>query len=140
MAPRSFTAQLDSIVDMTVRDMRYVAAESIQDVAEAMQTPQRGVTKGGTYEVGKIPVAEADLINSLSVDGGAESSDSYVLAIAGYELGDNMRFAYSAEHALPMEAGYTTSTGKQVPGRHFVGRNAERFPEFVERRVAEVRK
>mgnify|MGYP000480565561 CR=1 FL=1 len=87
MAPKSFTAQLDDMINMTLRDARYVATESIQDVAEAMQTPQRGVTTGGIFEVGKIPVADADLINSLSVDGGPEGEDSYVIAIAGYELG-----------------------------------------------------
>lgn len=136
---KSFTAQLDEIIGMTNRNLRYVAAESIQDVAEAMQTPQRGVTKGGTFEVGKIPVADADLINSLSVDGGPEGEDSYVMAIVGYQIGDNMRFAYAAAHALPMEQGYTTSTGKIVPGRHFVGTAAAKFPEFVKARVDEVK-
>lgn len=137
---KSFTAQLDDIIGLTERNLRYVASEAIQDVAETMQTPQRGVTKGGTFEVGKIPVAEADLINSLSVDGGAEGENSYVVAIAGYEVGDNMRFAYSADHALPMELGYTTSTGKNVPGRFFVTKAAEKFPEFVKKRAAEVKK
>lgn len=144
MAPKSFTAQLDDMINMTLRDARYVATESIQDVAEAMQTPQRGVTKGGTFEVGKIPVADADLINSLSVDGGPEGEDSYVIAIAGYELGDNMRFAYSAEHALPMETGFTIELADggevNVPGRHFMGKAAARFPEFVKARAAEVRR
>jgi hypothetical protein len=137
---RSFTAQLDDLVNLTERDLRFVATESIQDVAEQMQTPQRGVTKGGTFEVGRIPVAEADLINSLSVDGGAEGENSYVVAIAGYELGDNMTFAYSAAHALPMELGYTTSKGTNVPGRFFVTKAAERFPEFVKKRAAEIKK
>jgi hypothetical protein len=144
MVTKSFSAQLDDIADLTLRDMRYVASESIQDVAEQMQTPQRGVTKGGTFEVGKIPVAESDLINSLSVDGGAEGEDAYVLALAGYELGDNMTFAYSAEHALPMETGFTIELADggevNVPGRHFMGKAAARFPEFVKARAAEVRR
>lgn len=145
MAGKSFTAQLGDITDLTTRNMRYVAAESIQDVAEAMQTPQRGITKGASgFVEGKIPVAESDLINSLSVDGGAEGEDSYTVAIAGYELGDNMTFAYSAEHARRMELGYTGTDelGRTYnqPGRFFMTKAAERFEEFVKKRVAEVRK
>lgn len=142
---KPFTAQLDEIIELTERNMRYVAAESIQDVVEAAQTPQPSVKRtGGTFIEGKIPVDEADLINSLSVDGGATDKDAYSVAIAGYQIGDNMRFAWTSEYALRIEAGFTgeDSLGRSynVPGRHFVGKNAARFPEFVKKRVAEVKK
>lgn len=142
---KSFTAQLDDIVNMTLRDMRYVASESIQDVVEAAQTPQDSVkVTGGSFEEGKIPVDSGDLQKSLSVDGGAAREDAYSVAIAGYELGDNMRFAWTSEYALRIEAGFTgtDSLGRtyNVPGRHFVGLNAAKFPEFVKARAAEVRK
>lgn len=140
---QSFTAQLKEFAKMTKANMRYVAAEAIQDVVEAAQTPQLGVTKGGTMEVGKIPVAEAELINSLSTNGGSPDSDSYVVAIASFEIGDVMTFAWTAPHALPMETGYSIERedgGRtEVPGRHYVGFNARRFSDFVRAREAEVR-
>lgn len=130
---KTFTAQLEDIEKLVIADMRYVASESIQDVADAMQTPARGISKGGALEVGKIPVADAELINSLSTDGGAPSADSYVVAIAGFEIGDSMSFSYTAPHAMIKEVG----NGKMA-GWHFVGMNARRFPEFVEKRAKEV--
>lgn len=139
-----FTAQVREFATLTKRNMRYVATESIQDVLEAAQTPQLGITKGATSFVeGKIPVADADLINSLVV-GGNRGQDAYVTAIAGYELGDNMEFAWNIEYALRIEMGFTGTDelGREYnqPGRHFVGANAARFPEFVETHVREVRR
>lgn len=143
MSNKSFTAQLKDIERLTVQNLKYVASEAIQDVMEAAQTPVRGVTKGGTFEEGKIPVAEAELINSLSTDGGAEGKDSYTVAIAGYEVGNNMTFAWTAPHAMRTELGFQgeDSLGRKFdqPGRHFVSINAKKFPEFVEKRAKEVR-
>ena len=129
---KSFTAQLKDIEKMTVKNMRYVAAEAIQDVMEAAMTPSRGVTKGGTFEQGKIPVAEAELINSLTSDG-VEGKDSYTVAIAGFDIGDTLQFSWTAPHALSVEVGTS-----KMQGRHFVGANARRFPEFVAKRAKEV--
>lgn len=138
---KTFTAQLEAFRDMTVKNMRYVAASAIQDVLETAQTPVLGVSKGGTFEVGKMPVAEATLINSLSVEGGGTGQDAYVTAISGLEIGDVLRFRWTAPYALPIELGWTTSTGRNVPGRHMVGMAAARFvPEFVPARVAEVKR
>ena len=141
---KTFTAQVRDFGKLTKKQMKFVAAESIQDVLEAAQTPQLGLTKGATSFVeGKIPVAEADLINSLEV-GGVTGEDAYVTAIAGYGLGDNMRFAWTAPHAMRMEQGFTgiDELGREYdqPGRHFVGANAANFSEFVAARTKEVRK
>lgn len=141
---KTFTAQLEAFRDMTVKNMRYVAASAIQDVLETAQTPVLGVSKGGAFVAGKMPVAEATLINSLSVDGGGSGELAYVAAIAGMEIGDVLRFEWGGlakEYALPIELGWTTSTGRNVPGRHMVGMAAARFvPEFVPARVAEVKR
>lgn len=135
MAGKSFTAQLADFEQMTLKNMRYVAAESIQDVMEAAQTPQRGIGQGATgFVEGKIPVDTSELINSLTSEG-VKGADSYTVAIAGYEVGDVMSFAWTAPHALAVEAGTS-----KMPGRHFVGKNARRFPEFVEKRAKEVRR
>lgn len=144
MSSKSFTAQLEDFEEFTVQNLKYIASEAIQDVLEAAQTPQRGITKGATSFVeGKIPVAESDLINSLTTNG-TEGATSYTVAISGYEIGDNMEFVWTAPHALRMEAGFsgTDSLGRKYeqPGRHFVGANARRFPEFVEKRAKEVRR
>ena len=137
---QSFTAQLEDFAKLTKTNMEYVAKQSIQDVLEAAQTTQLGMTKGATsFEVGKIPVAEAELVNSLTSEG-ATGADSYTVAIAGMEIGDVLRFAWTAPHSLPMELGFTAKNGRQVPGRHFVGANAARFSEFVKARESEVSK
>lgn len=139
---KSFKAQLDDFAKLTARNMRYVASEAIQDVMEAAQTPQLGMSKGATsFEVGKIPVAESDLINSLTSEG-ITGADSYTVAIAGFEIGDVMEFAWTEPYAARIEYGFTGTDklGREydVPGRHFVGENAAKFPEFVQARIAEV--
>ena len=140
---QSFTAQLEDFAKLTKTNMEYVAKQSIQDVLEAAQTTQLGMTKGATsFEVGKIPVAEKELVNSLTSEG-ATGADSYTVAIAGMEIGDVLRFAWTVPYAYRIELGFTgtDSLGREydVPGRHFVGANAAKFSEFVDARVAEVR-
>ena len=61
-------------------------------------------------------------------------------AVAGMQVGDKMRFAWTAPHAMPMEAGFTAANGRQIPGRFFVATNAAKFPEFVKKRAAEVKR
>lgn len=133
----SFSASVADFAKMTSKRMKTVMQDSIYDVLEAAQTPQRGISVGATsYVEGKIPVAESDLIRSLvselngSAIGGA-SEFSYQLAIAQMDPGDVARFAWTAEHALPMELGWTASLGNEVGGRHFVGKNAARWQDFV---------
>lgn len=146
MAGKTFTAQLDDIIDLTVEGMTYVMRQSISDVLVGAQTTQIGITQGATSFVeGKIPVGlTAELVNSLSVDGGGTSKDAYVVKIAGMEIGDSMSFAWTAPHARRIEQGFTgeDSLGRtyNVPGRFFVDLNAAKFPEFVRKRAAEVRK
>jgi hypothetical protein len=136
---RSFTAQLDDIIDLTVEGMEYVMRQSISDVMEGAQETQVGFGQGATsFEVGKIPVDTAELANSLTVDGAKGANVS--VAIAGLEIGETMSFAWTAPHALAIEAGWTTSKGTNVPGRHFVSANAAKFPDHVKRRAAEVKR
>ena len=138
---KSFGAQLKDWQSLTVSNLKYVMKSSISDVMIAAQTTQIGITQGADgFVEGKIPVGmTSELVNSLTVDG-AEGPDSYVVSIAGMEMGDVKRFAWTAPHAMPIEQGWTTSAGRAVPGRKFVAKNAARFPEFVEKRAAEVRK
>lgn len=142
MATKSFTAGIQDFAKLTKQNLKYVATQSIQDVVEAAQTPQLAMSKGNPgFVEGKIPVAEAVLINSLSSEG-ITGADSYAVAIAGLDLGDVLRFAWTAPYAMRIEAGFTGTDSKgrsyNVPGRHFVGANAARFSEFVAKRVKEV--
>lgn len=148
MARGEFAAKVKGFATLTKRNMRYVAAHSIQDVVEAAQTPQPSVKQtGGSFEEGKIPVDDADLINSLvaHIEGGAssEGATGYTVVIAGMEIGDSLKFEWTAAHAMRIEAGFTgtDALGRTYhqEGRHFVGANAARFQEFVEARVREVK-
>lgn len=145
---KTFTAQIADFKGRTLKKMRYVATQAIQDVMEAAQTPQPGVERtGGTFIEGRIPVDTSALINSLTSGkgsgGGSKGELSYVALIAGMQIGDRLTFAWTMPYAMRIEAGFTgtDSLGRTYnqPGRHFVRRNAERFSDFVEKRVAEVR-
>ena len=129
---KTFTAQLESFAKLTKQNLKYVATESIQDTMEDATESVAGVMRGGTFEVGKLPVNMGELLGSLSSNGGPEGENSYILAIGGYVLGDVMSFAWTAEHALAVELGTSTTLG-----RHFVGTAARRFPEYVEKRARE---
>ena len=59
---------------------------------------------------------------------------SYVTVISSMRLGDTIRFAWTAEHALAMEVGTS-----KIEGRHYVGKNAAKFPQFATERAREVR-
>jgi len=141
---KSFTAQVKDWADLTKESLRYVAVNAISDVMEAAQTPQLAISKGATsFVVGKIPVAEAELINSLQVNDGASGPAVYETALLDFEIGEIIRFSWTAPYAYMIEVGFVgeDSLGRtrNQAGRHFVGANAARFSEFVNKRVAEVR-
>jgi hypothetical protein len=140
---KTFAAQLKDWTEKTEANIRKVAMASIQDVLEAAQTPQLAISKGATgFVEGKIPVAEAELINSLTVEG-SKGQTAYIVAIAGLEIGGVKRFQWTAPYAMRIEAGYkgTDSLGRSYnqEGRHFVGANAQRFSQFVAAREKEFR-
>jgi hypothetical protein len=144
---KTFAAQVADFKGRTLKKMRYVAVNAIQDVMEAAQTPQPGVDRtGGTFIEGRIPVVSSDLINSLTSgkgsSGGAKGALSYTTAITGMQIGDRLTFAWTMPYAMRIEAGFkgTDALGRTYnqPGRHFVGANAARFSEFVAARVKEV--
>ena len=144
MASKTFAAQLEDIADLTIEALEYTMRQSISDVLTGAQETQDGITIGATSFVeGRIPVGKTkDLVNSLTVDG-AEGADVSV-KIQGMEIGDTMEFAWTVPHARRIEYGFTgtDSLGRtyDVPGRFFVTRNAEKFPDHVKKRAAEVRR
>ena len=138
---KTFTAQLSDIMDLTVEAIEYTMRQSISDVLVGAQETQDGITIGATSFVeGRIPVGKTkDLVNSLTVDG-AEGADVSV-KIQGMEIGDTMEFAWTVPYARRIEYGFTgtDSLGRtfDMPGRFFVTRNAEKFPDHVKKRANE---
>lgn len=118
----------------------WVAQQTILDVIEHAQRTQPSVRQtGGSFEIGKIPVLTSELVNSLAVNGGPASSDSYAAPIMHSKLGDTLSFRWIAPHAAPIEYGFTTSKGTKVPGRFFVTTACDRFMEFAAKRASEVK-
>ena len=140
---RTFIAQLADFEKLTVEAIEYTMRQSIGDVLVGAQTTQVGFGQGATSFVeGAIPVDTSDLAKSLTVDG-AEGADVGV-KIQGLEIGDTMEFAWTMPYARRIEYGFTgtDSLGRtfDVPGRFFVTRNAEKFPDHVKKRANEVRR
>ena len=94
---KTFAAQIADWADRTEDKMKRVAQASIQEVMTIAQTT---VAQGGN-----MPVDLGFLRNSLvsSLDGAevARGEDSYTMAIAGMQIGQPMRFAWTAEYAVP---------------------------------------
>lgn len=128
---KSFTAQVSSFVQKSEEKMRKVMQASVQDVLDGAQTAAMSLARGAsTVTQGAIPVDTGFLRNSLisGLNGtfGAEAPDSYTMTIAGMDLGDTARFAWTAPYAAAIEYGFDT-----YPGAHFVGVNAARWQDIV---------
>jgi len=136
-----FKAQINAHADLTEDKMRRVVVNAIQELLQYITTSAPGVTAGGTRIEGKFPVVSSDLIRSLvsELNGGQVGSgqDSYSVALANYEVGQFLRFAWTSEYALRIELGFTgtDSAGRtyQQEGWHMVGTNVSRWPVLVEK-------
>ena len=143
MAGKTFTAQIADFEKLTKQNLIYVATEAIQDVVSAAQTTQRGITMGATSFVeGKIPEGKTKTLKNSLTSNGTEGETSYTVALGAYDIGDTLTFAWTAPYALRMELGFTGTDSKgrtyNQAGRHFVGANARKFPEFVAKRAKEI--
>ncbi len=127
---KTFAAQLADIRNLTLQKIEAVAKQSIQDVVDDMQTPK---AKGG-----RMPVDTGFLRNSLvsGLDGafGPPGVDSYTGVIAGMQIGDVVKFAYTAEYAIHQELGTS-----KMQGNHFMGVAAAKWPGFVAANAARAR-
>ena len=125
-----FTAQIDSFIAKSKRKLEAVVKQSAQEVFEVAQTP---VAMGGN-----MPVDTGFLRNSLisGVNGvfNLDGYDSYVLAIAGMELGDVMAGHWTANYAVHQEYG---SNGRE--GRFFMRGAAQRWQAIVSMNVERVK-
>ena len=139
--PTTFAASLAQFASMTKANIRYCLNEGVQDVVEAMLTPQRAISAGAeTFERGKIPVNTTGLINSLTINGAAAGAQPTV----DLEGGGIDTFSFETPYAARIEFGFagTDSAGRQFnqAGRFYVTDNAQKFIEGVNRAAAEVAK
>ena len=126
-----FMADVSRFADLSADKMLRVAKQSAQDVINIAQTP---VAKGG-----QLPVDTGFLRNSLvtSLDGRqvAEGADSFILGIAGMELGDTIRFAWTAEYAIARH--YAVGVGQG--GGLWRDHAANQWQTIVRKNAAKVR-
>ena len=115
----SFTAQIENWTRKAERNAEKVIASAAQDVFADMSERQPSISETGTFEIGKVPVDTGFLINSLfaSLNGfpAGQGQTAYVAAVAGFELGDTITFAFTAEYAPAIEYGTVN-----MPGRFMV--------------------
>ena len=152
MSTKKFRAQMEDIANLTEKQLIAVFVDSIQDVMEAVQTPQVSARRAnGPFQIGKIPVDEGDLIQSLEVglngaytikadeNGGVD----YSLAMTDISIGGTFNARWTAAYAMRIELGFSGDDSKgrtyNQAGRHFVGKNAARWPEFVKANAAKYR-
>lgn len=125
-----FTAQIAAFAEDAKRKMELVIKQSAQDVGEIAQTP---VAKGGN-----MPVDTGFLRNSLvaGLNGTTSLSgpDSYVLAIAGAEIGDSIFFGWTASYSRFVEYG---TQGRA--GRFFMLNAAQQWQQIVARNAEKAR-
>lgn len=119
---KSFALQMADIRARMVNRLEAVAKESLADVVQEMQTPRdRG---------GRLPVDTGRLRESLASGKGnalgQPAADSYVSVISTMQLGDVVRFGYTAPYAYAQEVGTATTSGN-----HFMGAAAARWPAIV---------
>ena len=90
-----FVASVEGWSERAKANMLNIARAAIQEVISDAQTP---VSQGGS-----MPVDTSFLRNSLAsgLNGsfGADAADSYVLTVAGMEIGDTVNVKWTAEYA-----------------------------------------
>lgn len=133
----TFSAQVSEHVRRYKRRMEFVFKQSAQDVIGLAQAGQPSVkVTGGSFEIGAVPVDTGFLINSLTsgLNGqyGFDGKDSYLLAIAGAELGDSIQAGWTASYALDVEYGNAF-----MEGRFFVRANAQKWQQIVDENAAQ---
>ncbi|GGX63267.1 hypothetical protein GCM10007385_35500 [Tateyamaria omphalii] len=114
---QSFAAQVRNWSEKAKRNAGLVVADAAQVKFKAMSRRQPSVKEtGGSFEVGKVPVDEGVLINTMisSLNGSqvGEGENAYVAGLAGFEAGDSILFAFTAEYAQAIEYGTVNFPGR----------------------------
>jgi hypothetical protein len=122
-----FEAQVAEFARLTKEKMLLVVKQSAQDVFEAAQTSK---ALGGNMPVRTGYLRNTSFVAGLNGSFTQEGGDSYVLVIAGMELGDFMIGGWKASYARHVE--YGTS---KMAGSFFALRAAMEWQAIVARNV-----
>ena len=128
---KTFTASVKSWSDRAKKNCRFVVMEASEGVYNAMTERQPGVKEtGGSFEVGKIPVDTGFLANSVQVSVGGsvtgQGTPDFIGAISGFDVGEPIQAAFTAEYASHVEYGHGG-----MAGRFFVRQAINQWPAFV---------
>lgn len=127
MAETQFEATIDAWVQKSEDRMLMVMRESVQDVVDKAQLPK---AKGGRMPV-DTGFLRNSLISGLNGSFSASGASSYALIIAGMDLGDEARFAWTAAYAFAQHFG---SGGRA--GNFWVDYAVEDWQGIVDRNTA----
>ncbi len=130
----TLTASVAQFKNLSRKDVQRRLNDGVQAVIEAAQTPQAPASQtGGSFEVGKIAVDTAELINSLHM-GNEQVGTGQIGTI---EAGIVQTFEWRAPHAARYHYGFVgqDSLGRSYEqgGRFFVTANLPKFQEEVEK-------
>lgn len=112
----TFAAQVRAWSEKAKRNAGLVVADAAQGVFRDMSVRQPSIKETGTFEIGKVPVDDGILIGSLfaTLNGTqiGRGETAYIAGLAGFELGDNVMFAFSADYAQAIEYGTVNFPGR----------------------------
>lgn len=128
---RKFVADVKGFAGKTADQMLRVAKQSLQDIIRDAQTP---VAQGGDMPV-DLGFLRNSLVAELRGSTKGEGVNSYVLAIAGLELGDPFNVAWTAEYAIPRH--YMVGVGQG--GGMWRDKAAQKWPQAVAKNARLVR-
>lgn len=141
MAAKRFSASIKDFGDGALERAIRILKSSAQEVVSLAQTPQPSVKQtGGSFEIGKIPVDDGFLINSLqtSLNGSLVGAGqaSYLLTIDSLQFGDVVEYRWTAAYAARIEFGFVgaDSLGRvyNQAGRYYVTTAAAKWVSIVE--------
>lgn len=134
----TFTAALRNFENKTVDRMVQVLKASLQDTMRIAQTP---VAQGGPMPV-DLSFLRNSLVSQLDGTAVARGQDSYTLAIAGLEVGQEIRFSWVAVYSRRVHYGFkgTDSLGRTYnqdgqPFRDFAAAQWQRMVAANARRL-----
>lgn len=131
---KSFSASVRAWSEKAKRNTKFIVMEASEGVYNAMTERQSSIKESGTFVVGKVPVDTGFLVGSAQIEvngsvtgrGGNNAPPDFMGAIAGFEIGEPIQAAFTAEYAAAMNYGTAN-----MPGRFFVNQAIAQWPAFV---------
>ncbi|WP_425070646.1 hypothetical protein [Sagittula sp. S175] len=123
-------ATLKGWTDRQLRNADLIAAGAATDTCNDMRQGAAGVSKGGSVQQGKVPVADGELIGSYGETMSPEA----------FRMGDTMTAGFSAPHGPRKNYGFsgTDAAGRTYnePGWHFREQAVSNWPGNVAKNAA----